>query len=179
MSVRLSMSIPAWFVAAPDAVTGCVICCCQRCTPCRTRLAGSARVASTMCVKNCRYRRPRHTAWPASTRCSRVDQAPDHDGPVTHVCIDGPCRAGSADVIASVTAAGGHVHESPCLGQCERPTAVFIQGRRGPDTVEARCRAICSTAARRCGPSPASSHGCCESEQPGQLPRTRGLCCVG
>ncbi|MFT4988451.1 MAG: NADH-quinone oxidoreductase subunit F [Acidimicrobiales bacterium] len=67
----------------------------------------------------------------------RVDQAPDHDGPVTHVCIDGPCRAGSADVIASVTAAGGHVHESPCLGQCERPTAVFIQGRRGPDTVEA------------------------------------------
>jgi len=29
------------------------------------------------------------------------------------------------------------VHESPCLGQCERPTAVFIQGRRGPDIVEA------------------------------------------
>lgn len=67
----------------------------------------------------------------------RVDEAPDHDGPVTHVCIDGPCRAGSADVIASVKAAGGHAHESPCLGQCERPTAVFIQGRRGPDIVEA------------------------------------------
>ena len=67
----------------------------------------------------------------------KVDEAPDHDGPVTHVCVDGPCRAGSAETIAAVTAAGGHVHESPCLGQCERPTAVFVQGRRGPDVVEA------------------------------------------
>ena len=67
----------------------------------------------------------------------RVDAAPNHDGPVTHVCIDGPCRAGSTEAIATVKAAGGHVHESPCLGQCERPTAVFIQGRRGPDMVAA------------------------------------------
>jgi NADH-quinone oxidoreductase subunit F len=67
----------------------------------------------------------------------RVDEAPDHDGPVTHVCVDGPCRAGSADAIAAVKAAGGHVHESPCLGQCERPPALFIQGRGGPDVVEA------------------------------------------
>jgi len=67
----------------------------------------------------------------------RVDEAPDHDGPVTHICVDGPCRAVSADAIASVKATGGHVHESPCLGQCERPPAVFIQGRRGPDVVEA------------------------------------------
>ena len=64
-------------------------------------------------------------------------EAPDHDGPVTHICVDGPCRAGSSDAIASVKAAGGHVHESPCLGQCERPPAVFIQGRRGPDVVAA------------------------------------------
>lgn len=67
----------------------------------------------------------------------RVDDAPEHEGPVTHVCVDGPCRAGSADAIAAVKAAGGHVHESPCLGQCERPPALFIQGRRGPDVVEA------------------------------------------
>jgi len=67
----------------------------------------------------------------------KVDEAPDHDGPVTHVCVDGPCRAGSADAMAAIRAAGGHVHESPCLGQCERPPALFIQGRRGPDMVAA------------------------------------------
>jgi len=67
----------------------------------------------------------------------RVEEAPDHDGPVTHVCIDGPCRAMSADAIAAVKAAGGHVHESPCLGQCERPPGLFIQGRRAPDVVQA------------------------------------------
>ena len=67
----------------------------------------------------------------------RVDEAPDHDGPVHHVCVDGPCRAGAESTVAEIEAAGGHVHRSPCLGQCERPTAVFIQGRRGPDVVEA------------------------------------------
>ena len=67
----------------------------------------------------------------------RVDEAPDHDGPVTHVCVDGPCRAGAGAAIDAVVAAGGHVHESPCLGQCERPPARFVQGRRGPDVVEA------------------------------------------
>ena len=67
----------------------------------------------------------------------RVDEAPDHDGPVTHVCVDGPCRAGSADAIAAIQVDGGHVHESPCLGQCERPPAMFVQGRRGPDKVDA------------------------------------------
>jgi len=67
----------------------------------------------------------------------RVDEAPTHDGPVHHVCVDGPCRAGSADAIAAIEAAGNHAHESPCLGQCERPTAVFIQGRQGPDIVKA------------------------------------------
>ncbi len=67
----------------------------------------------------------------------KVDQAPGHDEAVTHVCVDGPCRAGSAQVIAGIKAGGGHVHESPCLGQCERPTAVFVQGRRGPNVVKA------------------------------------------
>lgn len=67
----------------------------------------------------------------------KVDAAPDHDGPVHHVCVDGPCRAGASAKMDEIRAAGGHVHESPCLGQCERPTAVFIQGRRGPDMVEA------------------------------------------
>jgi len=72
----------------------------------------------------------------------RVDEAPDHDGPVTHVCVDGPCRAVATEAIAAVKAAGGHVHESPCLGQCERPPAVFMQGRRGPDVVEADTKAF-------------------------------------
>ncbi|MEM7096315.1 MAG: NADH-ubiquinone oxidoreductase-F iron-sulfur binding region domain-containing protein [Actinomycetota bacterium] len=67
----------------------------------------------------------------------KVDEAPAHDGPVYHVCVDGPCRAGAETKIAEIEAAGGHVHRSPCLGQCERPTAVFIQGRQGPDVVEA------------------------------------------
>lgn len=72
----------------------------------------------------------------------RVDEAPTHNSSVHHVCIDGPCRAGSAATIAEIEAAGGHVHESPCLGQCERPTAVFIQGRQGPDIVEADAVAV-------------------------------------
>lgn len=67
----------------------------------------------------------------------RVDEAPSHDGPVTHVCVDGPCRASSAAAMTAVELAGGHVHASPCLGQCERPPALFIQGRGGPDVVEA------------------------------------------
>ena len=67
----------------------------------------------------------------------KVDEAPAHDGPVHHVCIDGPCRADAEQKIADIEAAGGHVHRSPCLGQCERPTAVFIQGRQAPDEVEA------------------------------------------
>lgn len=68
----------------------------------------------------------------------RTDQAPTHDGPVVHVCVDAACQiSGSEDLVAEVEAAGGHLHRSPCLGQCERAPARFIQGRRTPDSVPA------------------------------------------
>jgi NADH-quinone oxidoreductase subunit F len=67
----------------------------------------------------------------------RVDE-PDHAGPVTHVCVDAACQiAGNDALIAEVEAAGGHVHRSPCLGQCERAPAQFVQGVGGPDRVPA------------------------------------------
>jgi NADH-quinone oxidoreductase subunit F len=63
---------------------------------------------------------------------------PDHDGDVTHVCVDAACQiAGSAERIAGLRAAGVAVHPSPCLGQCERPVATFVQGRGRPDRVPA------------------------------------------
>ena len=68
----------------------------------------------------------------------RTDEAPTHDGPVVHVCVDAACQiAGNEDLISSIEAAGGHVHRSPCLGQCERAPARFVQGRRAPDEVPA------------------------------------------
>ena len=67
----------------------------------------------------------------------RVDE-PDHDGPVTHVCVDAACQiAGYEELIAETEAAGGHVHRSPCLGQCERAPALFVQGVAAPDRVPA------------------------------------------
>ena len=67
----------------------------------------------------------------------RVDE-PEHTGPVTHVCVDAACQiAGIDEVVAEVEAAGGHVHRSPCLGQCERAPARFVQGLGGPDRVPA------------------------------------------
>jgi NADH-quinone oxidoreductase subunit F len=65
----------------------------------------------------------------------RLDE-PDHDGPVTHVCVDAACQiAGNEELIAEVESAGGHVHRSPCLGQCERAPASFVQGVGEPDRV--------------------------------------------
>jgi NADH-quinone oxidoreductase subunit F len=65
-------------------------------------------------------------------------EAPDHDDPVTHVCVDPACRIAGADELAErVEAAGGHVHRSPCLGQCERAPAQFVQGVASPDAVPA------------------------------------------
>lgn len=67
----------------------------------------------------------------------RVDD-PGHSDDVVHVCVDAACQiAGSADKIAELKAAGKQVHASPCLGQCERPVAQFIQGRAKADRVEA------------------------------------------
>jgi NADH-quinone oxidoreductase subunit F len=68
----------------------------------------------------------------------RTDEAPTHDGPVVHVCVDAACQIAGCDELASqIEAEGGHVHRGPCLGQCERAPARFIQGRGGPDRVPA------------------------------------------
>ncbi len=67
----------------------------------------------------------------------RVDD-PGHTDDVVHVCVDAACQIADADaVIAALEAEGKHVHRSPCLGQCERPVAQFIQGRAKPDRVSA------------------------------------------
>ncbi len=63
---------------------------------------------------------------------------PDHPGDTVHVCVDAPCQiSGFEELAASVAAAGGHVHHSPCLGQCERAPAQFVQAVGGPDRVPA------------------------------------------
>lgn len=68
----------------------------------------------------------------------RVDAAPGHDEDVVHVCVDAACQiAASDDLILKLEAEGKHVHRSPCLGQCERAPAVFIQGRQKANTVPA------------------------------------------
>ena len=63
---------------------------------------------------------------------------PGHTGPVTHVCIDTACRiSGGLEMAESIRQSGGHVETGPCLGQCERAPALFVQGRGGPDSVPA------------------------------------------
>ncbi|MCY3642692.1 MAG: NAD(P)H-dependent oxidoreductase subunit E [Acidimicrobiaceae bacterium] len=66
-------------------------------------------------------------------------EPPDHEGDTFHVCVDAACQiAGYDDLAASVRASGGHVHLGPCLGQCERAPALFVQGSGGrPDHVPA------------------------------------------
>ena len=66
-------------------------------------------------------------------------EAPDHDGDTFHVCVDAACQIAGYDSLASsVRAEGGHVHLGPCLGQCERAPALFVQGAGGrPDYVPA------------------------------------------
>ena len=66
-------------------------------------------------------------------------EPPDHDGDTFHVCVDAACQiAGYDDLVASVRDEGGHAHLGPCLGQCERAPALFVQGAGGrPDYVPA------------------------------------------
>ncbi len=67
----------------------------------------------------------------------RVEE-PEHEGDVVHVCVDSACQiAGNEDLISAIEAGGAHVHRSPCLGQCERAPAQFIQGVGRPDHVPA------------------------------------------
>jgi len=63
---------------------------------------------------------------------------PGHTDPVTHVCVDAACQiAGSEALIAELEAFGTHVRRSPCLGQCERGPATFVQSVAAPDFVPA------------------------------------------
>ncbi len=64
--------------------------------------------------------------------------APGHEGSVHHICVDPICALAGAGELAEQTRLQGHsVQEGPCLGQCERAPAVFIQGLRKLDRVPA------------------------------------------
>ena len=63
---------------------------------------------------------------------------PSQTGPLHHVCVDPACAiAGASELAAELVEAGNRMHESPCLGQCERAPATFIQGLGSPDVVTA------------------------------------------
>lgn len=63
---------------------------------------------------------------------------PGHTESVHHVCMDTSCHiAGAEELAQELEAAGKHVHRGPCLGQCERAPAQFVQGRGEPDHVPA------------------------------------------
>ena len=75
---------------------------------------------------------------------------PGHDDDVVHVCVDAACQiAGAAETLVSLRAEGRQVHASPCLGQCERPVAQFVQGRDRADRVEADADVVSGVAAYR------------------------------
>lgn len=61
---------------------------------------------------------------------------PGHAEPVVHVCVDSPCRfQGSPERLAELRDAGVHVHESPCLGLCDRAPGEYVQGCDSDDHV--------------------------------------------
>tara|TARA_Y100000758_G_scaffold268872_1_gene210093 strand:+ start:397 stop:2136 length:1740 start_codon:yes stop_codon:yes gene_type:complete len=65
-------------------------------------------------------------------------EKPSIPGPQHHICVDAACAmAGSADLLSKIQETGQRVHESPCLGQCERAPAMFIQEIGAPDRVPA------------------------------------------
>ena len=65
-------------------------------------------------------------------------EPPETPGPIHHVCSDGACQIAGAESLAARLAAEGHqLHRSPCLGQCERAPAQFVQGLGRPDHVPA------------------------------------------
>ena len=68
---------------------------------------------------------------------------PGHEDSVVHVCMDTSCQIAGAEVFATtLEAAGRKVHRGPCLGQCERAPAQFVQGRGEPDHVPADAATI-------------------------------------
>ena len=63
---------------------------------------------------------------------------PGRSDDIHHVCVDGACRsAGSEDLVVQLEAQGTRVDRSPCLGQCERAPAEFVQGVSSADRVPA------------------------------------------
>jgi NADH-quinone oxidoreductase subunit F len=63
---------------------------------------------------------------------------PGHTESVVHVCMDTACQIADAEGLAQrLVADGRDVHRGPCLGQCERAPAQFVQGRGVPDSVPA------------------------------------------
>jgi NADH-quinone oxidoreductase subunit F len=63
---------------------------------------------------------------------------PGHRDDVHHVCVDPVCAVAGGDALAAdLEADGVPVHRSPCLGQCERAPARFVQGVGRPDVVPA------------------------------------------
>jgi NADH-quinone oxidoreductase subunit F len=75
---------------------------------------------------------------------------PGHDQPVHHVCMDTACQIAGAEAFAAALEADGfHVHRGPCLGQCERAPAQFVQGRGCPDHVPADAPHVAEPASYR------------------------------
>ena len=62
-----------------------------------------------------------------------VTEEPLTAGPIVHACGDPVCLLANDGTVLSQEKG---VHESSCLGQCERAPARFIQGVGVPDTVE-------------------------------------------
>lgn len=63
---------------------------------------------------------------------------PGHDQSVHHVCMDTSCHIAGAEAFAQqLESEGKKVHRGPCLGQCEKAPARFVQGRNEPDQVPA------------------------------------------
>lgn len=73
---------------------------------------------------------------------------PGHTESIHHVCMDTSCHIAGAEALATqLEADGKHVHRGPCLGQCERAPAQFVQGRGEPDHVPADEQAASGVAA--------------------------------
>lgn len=63
---------------------------------------------------------------------------PGHAESVHHVCMDTSCHiAGAEELAQQLESEGKQVHRGPCLGQCEKAPAQFVQGRNAPDHVPA------------------------------------------
>ncbi len=62
--------------------------------------------------------------------------APDRPGDIHHVCVDPACAInGSAELLSGLDDSGKRAHRSPCLGQCDRAPATFVQGVAAPDAI--------------------------------------------